>query len=59
MIVASNGSMARMITVHPTTFVAFKCWMFTQTEREAMKRRRDALQADAVQELLEKYLSQL
>jgi hypothetical protein len=58
-IVASNGSMARMNTVHPATFVAFKRWMATQTEREAMKRRRDALQADAVQELLEKYLPQL
>ena len=55
-IVASNGSMARMNTVHPATLVAFKRWMSTQTEREAMKRRRDALQADAVQELLEKYL---
>jgi hypothetical protein len=58
-IVASNGSMARMNTVHPATLVAFKRWMSTQREREAMKRRRDALQADAVQELLEKYLPQL
>ena len=58
-IVASNGSMARMNTVHPATLVAFKRWMSTPTEREAMKRRRDALQADAVQELLEKYLPQL
>jgi len=58
-IVASNGSMARMNTVHPTTFVAFKRWMSTQAEREALKRRRDALQADTVQELLEKYLPQL
>lgn len=59
MIVTSNGSMARMNIVHPATFVAFKRWMSTQTEREAMKRRRDALQADAVQELLGKYLPQL
>ena len=58
-IVASNGSMARMNTVHPATLVAFKRWMSTQTKREAMKRRRDALQAGAVQELLEKYLPQL
>ena len=58
-IVASNGTMARMNTVHPATFVAFKRWMSTQAEREAMKRRRDALQADTVQELLEKYLPQL
>ena len=58
-IVASNGSMARMNTVHPRAFVAFKHWMSTQTEREAMKRRRDVLQADAVQALLEKYLPHL
>ena len=58
-IVASNGSMARMNTVHPATFVAFKRWLSTQAERDAMKRRRDALQADAVQELLEKYLPQI
>jgi ribosomal protein S5 len=57
-IVASNGSMARMNT-HPATFVAFKRWMSTQTEREAMKRRRDALQAHAVQVLMEEYLPQL
>ena len=58
-IVASNGSMARMRTVHPATFVAFKRWMATQTEREAIKRRRDALQAEAVQTLLETYLPHL
>ena len=57
-IVASNGSMARMNTVHPTTFVKFKRWLASQSEREAVKRRRDALQADAVQELLDRYLPQ-
>lgn len=58
-IMASNGTMARMNTVHPATFVGFKRWMSTQTEREAMKRRRDALQADTVQEMLEKHLPHL
>ena len=58
-IVASNGTMARMNTVHPATFVAFKRWLAAQPEREALKRRRDALQADAVQVLLETYLPQL
>ena len=48
-----------MTPVHPATFVAFKRWMFSQTEREAMKRRRDAMQADAVQELPVKSLPQL
>ena len=58
-IVASNGAMACMTTVNPVTFVAFKRWLADQPEREAIKRRRDALQADAVQELLEKYLPQV
>ncbi len=58
-IVASNGTMARMTTLNPVTFVAFKRWLADQPEREAIKRRRDALQADAVQELLEKYLPQV
>ena len=58
-IVASNGTMARMNTVHPATFVAFKRWMANQSDREALKRRRDVLQADAVQELVDKYLPQM
>jgi hypothetical protein len=55
-IVATNGSMARMNTVQPATFVAFKRWLAAQSDREALKRRRDVLQADAVQTLLDKYL---
>jgi hypothetical protein len=58
-IVATNGIMARMNTVHPATFVAFKRWMANQPDREALKRRRDVLQADAVQELLDRYLPQV
>ena len=58
-IVATNGSMARMNTVHPATFVAFKRWLANQTGREALKRLRDVLQADAVQTLLDKYLPQV
>ncbi len=58
-IVATNGTMARMNTVHPATFVAFKRWMAGQPDREALKRRRDVLQADAVQELLDKHLPQI
>ena len=58
-IVATNGTMARMNTVHPATFVAFKRWMASQPDREALKRRRDVLQADAVQTLLDKYLPQV
>ena len=57
-IVATNGTMARMNTVHPATFVAFKRWLANQPDREALKRRRDVLQADAVQMLLDAYLPQ-
>jgi hypothetical protein len=55
-VVATNGTMARMNTVHPATFVAFKRWMANQPDREALKRRRDVLQADTVQTLVDKYL---
>lgn len=48
-----------MNTVHPAKFVAFKRWLANQTGREAHKRRRDVLQADAVQTLLDKYLPQV
>ena len=58
-IVATNGTMARMNTVHPATFMAFKRWMAGQADRDALKRRRDVLQADAVQGLLEQYLPQV
>ena len=58
-IVATNGTMARMNTVHPATFVAFKRWMANQPDRDTLKRRRDVLQAEAVQELLDKYLPQV
>ena len=58
-IVASNGTMARMNTVHPATFVAFKRWMANQADREALKRRRDVLQADTAQALLDTYLPQV
>jgi hypothetical protein len=58
-VVATNGNMARMNTVHPATFVTFKRWLAKQPEREALKRRRDALQADAVQTLINEYLPQL
>ena len=58
-IVATNGTMARMNTVHPATLMAFKRWMAGQADRDALKRRRDVLQADAVQVLLEQYLPQI
>ena len=58
-IVATNGTMARMNTVHPATFVAFKRWLAGQADRDPLKRRRDVLQADAAQVLPDQHLPQV
>jgi len=58
-IVATNGTMARMNAVHPATFVAFKRWLAGQADRDPLKRRRDVLQADAAQVLLDQHLPQV
>ena len=58
-IVATNGAMTRMNTVHPATFMTFKRWLASQGERDPLKRRRDARQADAVEVLQAQYLPQL
>lgn len=57
-IVATNGDMARMNTLEPMAFVRFKQWMSTLSDRDPLKRRRDALQAKAVEEVLQEYLPQ-
>ena len=59
MIVSSSGHMARMNTVHPLLFAIHKRWMSEQESRDPLKRRRDLLQADLVQELAEHYLPHL
>ena len=46
-----------MHTVHPAAYVTFKRWLAGKPEREALKRRCDALQADAVQTLLDMALA--
>ena len=48
-VVAENGTMARMHTLHPAAFVQFKRWLVKQPDRDPVKQRRDALQADAVE----------
>jgi hypothetical protein len=57
-VVADTGQMARLHTLHPAAFVDFKRWMANLPERAALKRRRDALQAEAVTQLLQERLSQ-
>jgi hypothetical protein len=57
-IVASNGEMARMNTLDPMTFVRFKKWMGKLPDRDPLKRRRDLLQAKAVEIVVPEYLPQ-
>ncbi len=55
-VVASNGKMARMHTLHPTAFAQFKRWLGGLADREPLKRRRDVLQADVVEHLVQRHL---
>jgi hypothetical protein len=57
-IVASNGEMARMNTLHPLVFAKFKHWMAQLEGRDARKRDRDELQATSVKAVVHKYLPQ-
>lgn len=58
-IVSASGHMARMTTVSPIAFAAFKRWMAVQQDREGLKRKRDLLQAELVEKLVDEYLPQL
>ena len=53
------GAMARMNTVDPRAFVRVKRWLAARKERDPLKRRKDRLQADVVDSLIENYLPQL
>lgn len=56
-VVAANGRMAHMHTIAPEAFVDFKRWLANKaTQREPIKRRRDQLQADIVQHLIDEGL---
>jgi hypothetical protein len=56
-VISTTGRMAMMHTVAPTTFVQFKRWIAKSAPlRAEAKRRRDQLQADIVQELLDQRL---
>lgn len=57
-VVGTTGHMARMNTVHPEAFVAFKRWLARQAARETLKRTRDLLQADTVEQMVNDYLPQ-
>lgn len=58
-LVSASGHMARMNTISPLTFIQFKRWLAEQPDRDTMKRSRDLLQANMVEELVSEYLPQL
>lgn len=57
-IVDDTGRMADMTTIAPIDFAQFKEWMSAQESREMIKRRRDALQAVLVHQLVTEFLPQ-
>lgn len=59
MIVATNGTMARMNTISPLAFAKFKRWMAGSPDRDPLKKERDLLQAELVEALVEEYLPHL
>ncbi len=58
-IVATDGDMARMNTLDPIAFARFKRWMSELQDRDPLKRRRDALQAQLVEAVARDYLPHL
>lgn len=54
-VVATNGSMARLDTVAPTDFVRVKRLLAASRNRDPRKRPKDALQADLVEQLILDY----
>ncbi len=59
MIISTSGHMARMNTIAPKTFIDFKRWMGERPDRDPLKKSRDILQADLVEELVREYLPHL
>ena len=57
-IIATNGEMARMNTLEPWAFAQFKRWMSNLEDRDPLKKRRDALQAQVVEHVVREYLPQ-
>ncbi len=58
-VIGATGKMAVMHTISPVTFVEFKRWLADRPHREPSKRRRDALQAQTVQSLMDEGLLQV
>lgn len=59
LVVAANGEMATMRTVHPSEFARLKLELSTRTGRDPLKAPKDRLQAEVVQVLWDRYLQHL
>lgn len=58
MVVATNGEMAVMNTMHPMDFVKIKRALGNYPTRDPLKRSKDLLQADLVEELVHSHMPQ-
>jgi hypothetical protein len=57
-IIGNDGYPARIVTPDPRAFALHKLWLSRQTDREAVKKKRDRDQAIAIAQLLDRYLPQ-
>jgi hypothetical protein len=55
-IIATNGKMAKMTTIHPLDFAVYKIWLSIQKDRNPYKSRRDKMQSFLVTKLIQKYM---
>ena len=58
MVISTNGEMASMTTMHPIDFVAVKRTLANYENRDPLKRSKDALQANLVEELVRERMPQ-
>lgn len=59
MIVSPSGDMTRMTTISPIAFAKFKRWLAAQPTRDPLKRSRDTMQADVVEQIVAEYFPHL
>ena len=59
MVVSASGHMALMTTLHPMTFSRLKQALAASPTRDPLEKSRDALQAQAVAQLVEEMLPHL
>jgi hypothetical protein len=59
MIVSSTGRMAWMTTISPVVFAKVKRWIAKQNDRDPLKRDRDVLQAELVEEMVAEFFPNL